>query len=131
VSNKFGFVYEKVQTELTNVEGGAVILSGERTKVPGLDTVLSELYVLHSLHLCGLFKFMYLLLCESKMLIIRHELFKLLQLTLSPLNLLELLLNLFIINHYLILVTPSIIPPLMPHIMHVIVESDLSLFSIY
>ena len=111
---------EEIEAKLTNVESGAMVLPGEGGEVPGLDTMLPELYELHSLDLGGLLKLMNLLLSESQMFIIGKEFLILLLFFKFALNLIHLALHLVLVKLKVLLPHPPIITPLEVLIVNVV-----------
>ena len=103
---------EEVEAELTNVESGAMVLSGEGGEVPCLHTMLPELYELHSLDLGGLLKLMNLLLSESQVLIVGQEFLILLLFFKFALDLIHLALHLLLVELKILVPHPPVITPL-------------------
>ena len=111
---------EEVEAKLTNVESGAMVLSGEGREVPGLDTMLPKLYELHSLDFSGLLKLMNLLLGESQVLIVGQEFLILLLFFKFALNLIHLALHLLLVELKILVPHPSVITPLKVLIVNVV-----------
>jgi hypothetical protein len=105
-------VHKEVETKLTDVESGAMILSWEGGKVPGLHTMLPKFYELNSLDLGSLLKLMNLLLCETQMLIVRKEFLILLLFFKLALNLIRLALHLVRVELKVLFPHPPIITSL-------------------
>ena len=123
VPHQLLLVDEEVQTELAYVQRLAVVFLRERREVPSLDPVLAELDELDCLDLGGFLELMNLLLCEPEVLVVREEVALLLSLLLLlPLVLGQLSLDRSLVEAELVLEAPPVVPALLPHVVHVVIE---------